>query len=65
MKTVGRQKRIWVYNIKMELKEMALVGLHRTRSSSGWDTWRAVVNTVMNSFAPYSAHLKGNELRVE
>jgi hypothetical protein len=37
---LGRSRRRWVDNIKMDLREI------------GWDVWRALVNTVMNLRVP-------------
>jgi hypothetical protein len=44
---LGRQRRRWVDNIKMDLREMGWDGLAQDR-----DQWRALVNTVMNLRVP-------------
>jgi hypothetical protein len=49
---VGRPRRRWVNNIKIDLKEkgwgvMDWIGLAQDR-----DQWRALVNTVMNLLVP-------------
>jgi hypothetical protein len=41
-RTLGRPRRVWVDNIKMDLREI------------GWDgdQWRALLDTVMNILVP-------------
>jgi len=43
---LGRPRRRWEYNIKMDLREVSRMGLCGLEAS-GSDQWRAVVNTVM------------------
>jgi hypothetical protein len=47
---VGRPRRRWVVNIKMELNRMGWYGLDQ--SGSGRDQRRALVNSVMNLRVP-------------
>jgi hypothetical protein len=47
---VGRPRRRWVNNIKIDLRETGWYGLDR--SSQDRDQWRALVNTVMNLRVP-------------
>jgi hypothetical protein len=42
---LGRRRRRWVDNIKMDLREIRWDGI-------GWDQWRALVNTVLNLRVP-------------
>jgi hypothetical protein len=44
---LGRPRRRWVDNIKMDLREMDWIDLAQDR-----DQWRALVNTVMNFRVP-------------
>jgi len=49
---LGRSRRRWVYNIKIDLRDvgygvMNLIGLAQDR-----DSWRALVNAVMNLRVP-------------
>jgi hypothetical protein len=46
---LGRQRRRWVDNIKMDLREIEWDGVVSTGSV---DQWRALVNTVMNLRVP-------------
>jgi hypothetical protein len=45
---LGRPRRRWVGNIKMDLREIGWDGMD-------WNQWRAVVNTVMNLLVPQYA----------
>jgi hypothetical protein len=51
----GRPRRRWVYNIKMDLREIGWDGLDWIDVAQGGDQWRALVNTVMNIRAAYNA----------
>jgi hypothetical protein len=44
---LGRSRRRWVDNIKVDLREIEWINLAQDR-----DHWRAVVNTVMNLRVP-------------
>jgi hypothetical protein len=45
---LGRQRRRWVDNIKMDLVETGLDELECTCLAQDRKTWRALVNAVMN-----------------
>jgi hypothetical protein len=49
---LGRPRRRWVANIKMDLKEMRWVGMDWIELAQDRDQWRALVNTVMNLWVP-------------
>jgi hypothetical protein len=49
---LGRPRRGWVDNIKMDLGEMELDGMGWTALEQKGDQWRAPVNTVMNLRVP-------------
>jgi hypothetical protein len=49
---LGRPRRRWVDNIKMDLGEMALGGMDWIDLAQDRDQWRALVNTVMNLQVP-------------
>jgi hypothetical protein len=49
---LGRPRRRWVDNIKMDLREIGWVGIDWIEDR---DRWRALVNTVMNLWVPYNA----------
>jgi hypothetical protein len=49
---LGRPKRRWVDNIKMDLREKGLDGLDWVELAQDRDQWRALVNTVMNLRVP-------------
>jgi hypothetical protein len=44
---LGRSRRRWVDNIKIDLREIDCIDLAQDR-----DQWRAIVNTVMNIRVP-------------
>jgi hypothetical protein len=48
MKSLGRTKRRWVDNIKMDLREVGWGGMDWIDLAQDMDQWRALVNTVMN-----------------
>ena len=45
---LGRPKRIWVDNIKMDLQEVGYWGMNWIEPAQDRDRWRALVNAVMN-----------------
>jgi hypothetical protein len=45
---LGRQRRRWVDNIKMDLRETGWDGMNWIELAQDRDQWRALVNTVMN-----------------
>jgi hypothetical protein len=49
---LGRQRRRWVENIKMDLREIGWDGLDWIDLAQDRDQWRALVNTVMNLRVP-------------
>jgi transcription termination factor 2 len=49
---LGRPRRRWVYNIKMDLREIGWDGMDWMDLAQDRDQWRALVNTVMNLRVP-------------
>jgi hypothetical protein len=49
---LGRPRRRWVNNIKMDLREIGKNGMDWIDLAQDTDQWRALVNTVMNLRAP-------------
>jgi hypothetical protein len=49
---LGRPRRRWVDNIKMDLREIGWDGVDWIDLAQDRDQWRALVNTVMNLRAP-------------
>jgi hypothetical protein len=45
---LGRQRRRWVDNIKMDLKQIRWVGIDRIDLAQEKAQWRTLLNTVMN-----------------
>jgi hypothetical protein len=45
---IGRHRRKWKDNIKMDLREMRWGGMDWIVLAEDGDQWRALVNTVMN-----------------
>jgi hypothetical protein len=45
---LGRQRRRWVRNIKMNFGEVGWNGMVRIRLAQDRGQWKALVNTVMN-----------------
>jgi hypothetical protein len=51
-KPLGRSRRKWEDNIKIDLKEIAWGGINWIDLAQDRDQWRALVNTVMNLRVP-------------
>jgi hypothetical protein len=49
---LGRPKRRWVDNVKMDLREIRRGGMDWTDLAQDRDQWRAIVNTIMNLRVP-------------
>jgi hypothetical protein len=49
---LGRPRRRWVDNIKMDFTEIGWDGVDWIELAQGRDQWRALVNTVMNLWVP-------------
>jgi hypothetical protein len=49
---VGRPRRRWEDNIKMDLREIGIIGANWIRLAQDGFQWRAFVNTVMNLRVP-------------
>jgi hypothetical protein len=49
---LGRPRRRWVDNIKMDLREIGWVGMDWIDMVQNRDQWTAIVNTVMNFRVP-------------
>jgi hypothetical protein len=52
MKGLGRPRRRWVDNIKMDLREIGWDGVDWIELDQDRDQWRTLVNTVMNLRVP-------------
>jgi hypothetical protein len=48
----GRPRRMWVNNIKMDLREIKWGGMDWVDLAEDSDQWRVLVNTVMNLRIP-------------
>jgi hypothetical protein len=51
-RVLGRPRRRWVDNIKMDLGEIRWDGMDWIKLAQDRDQWRALVNTVMNLRVP-------------
>jgi hypothetical protein len=49
---LGRPRRRWVYNIKMDLRETGWDGINWIDLTQDRDQWNSLVNTVMNLRVP-------------
>jgi hypothetical protein len=47
-RSLGKPRRRWVDNIKIDLREIGWDGMDRIEQAQDRDQWRALVNTVMN-----------------
>jgi hypothetical protein len=56
-KPLGRQKRRWEDNIKMDFQEVGCGGMEWIELAQGRDRWRALVNAVMNLRIPQNAQI--------
>jgi hypothetical protein len=52
MRPLGRPRRRWVDNIKMNLREIRWDGMDWIDVAQDTDQWRALVNTVINLRVP-------------
>jgi hypothetical protein len=51
-RSLGRQRRRWVDNIKMDLREIGLGGMDWTDLAQDRNKWRALLNTVIKFRVP-------------
>jgi hypothetical protein len=51
-KPLGRPRRRWEDNIKMDLRDMGIEGANWIRLARDWVQWQAYVNTIMNLRVP-------------
>jgi hypothetical protein len=49
---LGRPRRRWVDNIKMDFREIGWGAMEWTDLAQNKEQWRALVNTVMNLWVP-------------
>ena len=49
---LGKPRRIWEGNIRMEHKEMGINTRNWVDSAQGWNYWRALVNAALNLRVP-------------
>jgi hypothetical protein len=49
---LGKPRRRWVNNIKMDFREIGWDGMHWIGLAEDGDQWRTLVNTVMNLRVP-------------
>jgi hypothetical protein len=52
MPALGRPRRRWVNNIKIDLREIGCGGMDWNDLAQNRDQWRALVNTVINLRVP-------------
>ena len=51
-RAMGRPRRRWEDNIKMDLQEVGCGGMDWIELAQDWNSWRALVNAVMNLRIP-------------
>ena len=49
---LGRPRRRWEDNIKLDLQEVGCGGMDWIQLAQDWDRWRALVHAVMNLRVP-------------
>jgi hypothetical protein len=49
---LGRPRRSWEYNIKMDLQEVGWGGMNWIELAQDMERWQALVNAVMNLWVP-------------
>jgi hypothetical protein len=49
---LGRKRRRWVHNIKIDFGELSCDGMYWTDLAQDREKWKALVNTVMNLPVP-------------
>jgi hypothetical protein len=54
-RSLGRPRRRWEDNIKLELQEVGCGGMDWIELDQDMDRWRTLVNAVMNLRVPYNA----------
>jgi hypothetical protein len=52
---LGKPRRRWESNIKMELQEVGFGSVDWIELTQDRDKWRAFVNAIMNLWVPYNA----------
>jgi hypothetical protein len=52
MRQLGRIRRMWVNNIKIDLREIGWDSMDQIDAAQNRDQWGALVNTVMNLRVP-------------
>ena len=51
-KPLGRPRRRWEHNIRMDLKEKSVSTINLINSSHDMDYWRTLVNVILNLRVP-------------
>jgi hypothetical protein len=54
-KSLGRPRRRWEGNNKMDIQEVGGGGMDWFELAEDWNRWRVLVNAVMNLRLPYNA----------